>query len=111
MPSLRRRGTRLAAFATRWLQRGTQVSGLAFRTVAAMPSATSSAVTGLTPRAAGTPADSSVSTTVGRTMLTSIPDGASSARVASEKPTTANFDAEYVAPFGTATRPTAEATL
>ena len=56
--------------------------------------ATSSAVTALTPLAVGTPADSSVCTIVGRTTVTSIPWGLSSARVASLKPTAANFEAE-----------------
>ena len=77
-----------------WVQRGTHSSGFGLRTAASITSATSSAVTGLMPRAAGTPAASSVCTTVGRTTVTSIPSGASSWRIASLKPTTANFDAE-----------------
>jgi hypothetical protein len=59
-----------------------------------MTLATSSAVTGFIPRAAGTPAASSVWTMAGKTTLTSTPWGSSSARVASLNPTTANFDAE-----------------
>ena len=52
-----------------------------------------------------------MSTIVGSTTLTSIPYGASSARVASLNPTAANFEALYVAPSASATRPTADATL
>ena len=84
----------MVIFVKPWLHRGTHSSGLGLRTVDSMTLATSSAVTGFMPRAAGTPAASSVCTMVGSTTLTSTPCGSSSARVASLKPTTANFDAE-----------------
>ncbi len=69
------RGSTPVALVMPSTQRGTHSSGAPVRIAWAMTSATSSAVTDLTPFAAGTPADSSVFTIVGSTTETSMPCG------------------------------------
>ena len=62
-----------------------------------------------TKRACGVPADSSVLTTPGITQVTSIGVPRSSARTASDTPTTKCFVPEYVAPPAKPTLPAVEA--
>jgi hypothetical protein len=93
----------------RWFERGTHVSNRGFLATPTIAAATSSGST--TFPVSFNPLRSSVLVAAGKITDAVTPVSRSSPRTAWVRPTTPNLVALYVAEFGAANRPTADATL